>query len=154
MDLKNAIREFDQYHQSPENRLCHYVGLPSIAMAVLGSLAYIKWDIYLLSAWEVTLDLGLVLLAITLVYDITVNWRIALGVLVAGIVIYLIGSVLPLTTLAILFIMGWLFQLTGHRRYEKNNPAFMVNLKHFYVGPRWLVNRVMRVFEVDVMDSK
>ena len=154
MNLQSAIKEFEQYHQSSGNRLCHYIGLPGIVMAVLGSLAYIKWDISLSSTWDIQLDFGLVLLVITFVFDITVNWRIALGVLVAGIVIYLIGSVLSLPTLFMLFVIGWLFQFVGHHRYEQNTPAFMVNLKHLYVGPRWLVNRVIRVLDVDVSRCK
>lgn len=153
MDLKQAIEEFSQYHRSFKNQLCHFIGIPIITISVLGCLAKINWNIVLFGHWNTQLDLGLCLLVFTFIFDIRFNRRIAIGILAAGIVTYLIGSSLSLFILLIIFLIGWAFQLIGHIYYEKNSPAFMTNLKHFYIGPRWLVNQLIRVYPIDGINS-
>lgn len=149
MNLEQGIREFAQYHQSAGNRICHYIGIPIITIAVLGSLAKINWNMALSDTWSVRLDLGLCILFVTFIFDIRHNMAIAIGILIAGATTYAIGSVLSLTTLLVLFLIGWAFQLIGHIYYEKNAPAFISNLRHFYLGPRWLINQLFNEYRID-----
>lgn len=136
-DLRGALLDFGAFHQTRGNRVCHAIGLPCIAAAVLGGLAHLRVPF-------LDVDAAVVLLALTLLLDLALNVRIALGVLLLGTALYLAARGLPWQALAGLFASGWIFQLLGHRAFEKNAPAFLQNARHLFVGPRWLVNRIVR----------
>lgn len=150
MNLPRAIEEFSSYHRSTGNRFCHFIGIPVITIAVLGCLAKIEWGISFFPAWEVQIDLALILLAITFVFDVRYNAQLAISVLLAGLLAYFVGSNLSLSVLLILFVIGWIFQLSGHIVYERNSPAFMTNLRHFYIGPRWLIVQLLAWCRIEV----
>ena len=100
--------------------------------------------------WGIRFDLAICVLILSLLIDLRFNRRIALGVLFAGIACYVIARVFSPYQLAALFCIGLLIQLLGHRVFEKRKPAFTDNLIHLFVGPRWLVNKVMgAVYEED-----
>jgi uncharacterized membrane protein YGL010W len=143
IDLRAAIADFSEHHRSRANRVCHYLGLPAIAAAVLGGLARLELPLPLAPGRPV--DGALVLLVLTFLFDLTLNVRIALGVLAFGGGLYVFARPLGLEVLGALFVMGWTLQLVGHRVFEGNAPAFTKNLFQLVIGPRWLVNRVFRI---------
>jgi uncharacterized membrane protein YGL010W len=136
-ELGPAIVDFATYHRSRANRVLHYVGLPAIAGAVLGALSY-------LTIPGTPVDAAVILLGATLVLDLVLNARIAVGVFVLGGALYALARMLPLPVLAGIYVVGWACQLVGHRAFEKNSPAFTKNLVHLFVGPRFIVNRIVR----------
>lgn len=138
LDLGAALVDFAAHHQARANRLCHFVGIPAIAAAALGAVAHLRVPV-------LDVDGGLVLLALTLVLDLALNVRLAVGVFVLGLLLYAGARRLPGEALGVLFAVGWTCQLVGHRVFEKNAPAFVDNLVHLFVGPRWIVNRLLRV---------
>lgn len=140
-DLRLAIEDFGAWHRSPVNRACHDLGLPAITIATLGALARVPIPLPGLPG----IDLGLALLAGTLVFDLWLAWRLAPFVAGLGLGCWAIGRELAPAVLAGLFAVGWVLQLVGHRVVERNAPAFTDNLVHLVVGPRWLVNRWLRV---------
>lgn len=93
--------------------------------------------------WKIRFNLAICLLILTFLIDLRLNWRIALGVLLAGIACYVIASLFSLYQLATLFCIGLVVQLLGHGAFEKRKPAFADNLIHLFVGPRWLVNKLI-----------
>lgn len=130
------LEEFERWHQHPGNRLCHDVGLPLITLATLGAGSHVP----LLGA-----DLSLWLLGGTLVLDLVIVPRLAVGVTGMGLLLYWIGRGMSAPWLAAAFIGGWIAQLVGHRLVERNAPAFTDNLVHLMIGPRWLVRRWARL---------
>lgn len=142
LDIHKKIIEFAQYHQSFGNRVCHYVGIPLITIAVLGALASVDFTI-IIGERTIIIDLALILLIVTLVYDLSLSKSIAAGVFIAGLTAYAIARQLSVSVLIFLFIIGWIMQITGHRYFERNNPAFTDNLVHLFVGPRWLINELL-----------
>lgn len=132
LDQEALFDAFSAWHTDRRNRLCHDVGLPLISFAVLGALAKVPLG---------PLDLGLVLLLGTLAFDLVLWRRQALGVFGMGVALWWVGRALPLPALGAAFALGWVFQLVGHRVFERNAPAFVTNLVHLVVGPRWLVRR-------------
>ncbi len=137
LNLRRLLVDFAGHHQVRGNRVCHAIGLPAIAAASLGALAHVRVP-------GTVVDGGMILLALTLVLDLCLNVRIAIGVFVLGSLLYLAARPLPLWALAALFAVGWIFQLVGHRVFEKRAPASVANTIHLFVGPRWLVNRLVR----------
>lgn len=142
LDIHKKIIEFARYHQSFGNRVCHYVGIPLITIAVLGALASVEFTI-IIGERSIIIDLALILLIVTLVIDLSLSKSIAAGVFIAGLTAYAIARQLSVSVLIIIFIIGWIMQITGHRYYERNNPAFTDNLVHLFVGPRWLINELL-----------
>ncbi len=137
LDLSRALVDFSSHHRARGNRVCHAFGLPAIAAAVLGALAHVPIP-------GTPLDAGILLLVATLLLDVFLNVRIAFGVFVLGGLLYVAARPLPPWALALLFAVGWVLQLVGHRVYEKRAPAFVTNAVHLFVGPRWLVNKLVR----------
>ena len=135
LDLPARFAEFDAWHQDARTRACHDVGLPVITTSVLGALARVPAG---------SIDLGLVLLVGTLVFDLLLAPRLAPVVFVIGLACWAVGAALPGWALVAAFGLGWAFQLVGHRVFEGNRPAFTTNLVHLVVGPRWLARRWLR----------
>lgn len=144
IDFRSKLVEFATWHKDPKNRACHYFGIPGVTLPVLGLLSRVTFGVELPFFGQ--LDLALILLAATFVFDLLLAWQLAPGVLAIGLGLWWIARPLPLAALGAIFAVGWIFQLLGHRVFEKNAPAFTDNLVHLVIGPRWLVNRVMRVF--------
>lgn len=145
-NLTAGIAEFDRYHRSRMNRICHYVGIPVIAIVVLGAMARVGGDVAI-GPWVIRVDLAICVLLLTLLFDLRLNWQLASGIFASGLLAYAVGIFLPLVSLAGLFVIGWVLQIVGHRLFEKNSPAFVDNLVHFYIGPRWLINRFIRAVD-------
>ena len=142
LNLQEKITEFARYHQSFGNRACHYIGIPLITIAVLGALASVDFTI-IIGERTIFFDLALGLLIITLVYDLSLSPSIAAGIFIAGLTAYVIAKQLSAFALIGLFCAGWVMQITGHRHFEHNNPAFADNLLHLFIGPRWLINELL-----------
>lgn len=151
-NLAAGVAEFDRYHRSPVNRICHYVGIPVIAIAVLGALARVGGDVAI-GTWVIRVDLAICVLLLTLLLDLRMNWKLAGGIFASGLLAYAVGIFLPPVSLVGLFVIGWVLQIVGHRIFEKNSPAFVDNLVHFYIGPRWLINRFLRAVDAGEMVS-
>ena len=142
LNLQEKITEFARYHQSFGNRVCHYIGIPLITIAVLGALASVNYTINL-GERIIVFDLALSLLIITLLYDLSLSRSIATGIFIAGLTAYVIAKQLSAIALIGLFSAGWVMQITGHRHFEHNSPAFTDNLLHLFIGPRWLINELL-----------
>lgn len=150
--LSARLKEFETWHTHARNRACHDLGIPLVTLAALGALARVPLGLTLV--WVGTLDLGLVLLVLTFLFDLWLQWRLAPAVLLVGTALWWVGSQLPAAGLVGAFVLGWFFQLLGHRVFEGNRPAFTDNLVHLAVGPRWLVNRWFRILpKVTLEDS-
>ncbi len=46
-------------------------------------------------------------------------------------------------TTAVLFVVGWFFQLLGHAVFEGRKPAFMDDLSHTLIGPMFVVAKLL-----------
>ncbi|MBY0469996.1 DUF962 domain-containing protein [bacterium] len=131
--LKKYFKDYDTYHKNPSNRLCHYIGIPLIAVTLLGLLALVGGDASL-----IRLDAGLLLWLVSLAWYLYLDWKIAVpfGFFTLG--MYFLGRAMPVPMLWILFFGGWSLQFFGHYRYEKKSPAFLKNVAHVFVGPLWI----------------
>ena len=152
LNLHEKIAEFARYHQTVGNRVCHYIGIPLITIAVLGALASVDYT-FIIGVRTIYFDLAIGLLIITLVYDLTLSPSIAVGIFIAGLTAYVIAKQLSAFVLIGLFCVGWVMQITGHRHFEHNNPAFTDNLLHMFIGPRWLINELFKAVKTAAHNS-
>ena len=128
------------YHHDHRNVLTHVVGIPLIVLSITTLLAPLELPLptaaiplslvaaVLAAGWYLSLDLKLGLL---------MTFLLALFV-IAGAQIASISTTAWLGGGVGLFVVGWIFQLVGHK-YEGRKPAFVDDLRSFLVGPLFLV---------------
>jgi len=140
-DIRASFADYAEHHQTKGNKWFHRVGIPLIMLSLLGMLARVP--IVTLAGYRI--DAAMILIAIAVVFYLTMEWRLAVGMLVVSAAFYVAGAWLPMTTNVILFILGWIFQFIGHTVYEHRQPAFFRNVVHLLIGPLWILNDVIPV---------
>jgi uncharacterized membrane protein YGL010W len=135
-DIQTLFADYASYHRTKGNKNYHRAGIPLIMLTLIGMLVRVK----LFDAGGVRVDVAMVLIALSTLYSLAVEWRLAIAMLAVSIVFYFAGAAMPLWLNVSLFILGWIFQFIGHSVYEKKKPAFMRNFVHLLVGPLWILN--------------
>ena len=141
MNLEIHFADYADHHADPANKVCHYVGLPLIALCLFGLGSKLR----LAEVAGFPVDPGsLLALALVAVY---VSWRplAALGVAAVFVPLYLAGARLPTVALLVLLALGVGLQYVGHYVFEKRSPAFHHNLMHTLVGPLWIAVSFFRL---------
>ncbi len=128
MTKAELFGEYASYHSDRRNRLCHAFGIPLIILGLLGLTARVRFG---------PIDLAIVLAVLTLAYYTTIDLRGALLSLLVFVVLYEIGVRLAWSVNVAAFILGWGFQLVGHR-LEGSKPKFLENLIYLLVGPLYI----------------
>lgn len=128
--LKPWFAEYSADHQAPGNVACHSVGVPLVALSVLGLVTpYVAWPLTLGAvAWYAWLDPLVGLLSLPFMAGLC--W-------LAGRFAWPVH--------AALFVLGWAFQFVGHYRYEKRPPAFFRNQLFLLIGPLWVLGKLLRL---------
>lgn len=132
--------DYAAYHQTPGNKVFHRLGIPMIMLSLIGMLTFAGWNV-----GGVRIDLAMVMIAVSTIYYFSVEWRLAILMLVVSIAMYFAGAAMPFWLNFALFILGWIFQFIGHSVYEKKQPAFFRNFVHLLVGPLWILNDLVPV---------
>jgi len=137
--MRARLAEYEGYHRSLGNELCHFIGIPCIIAGAATLLGLVP--IAVVAERRLT-SAELVTAAIILFYVSSARWLgVVTGTVMAGLV--LAGRALPWGVGLALFLGGWALQFLGHALYEKRSPAFLRNLLHLLVGPAWLVERAL-----------
>jgi len=129
--------DYSAYHQTAGNKLFHRFGIPMIMLGLIGMLARVHLG--------PVVDAAMILIALSEIYYLAVEWRLGLGMLLISVGFYFLGLAIPMWANVALFVVGWIFQFIGHKVYEHKNPAFFRNFVHLLVGPLWILNGFMRV---------
>jgi uncharacterized membrane protein YGL010W len=128
MTKEQLYADYAAYHQDVRNRRAHSVGIPLIVLGLLGLLHAFP----LLHYGPV--DLAVLTAVAVLLYYAAIDVRGALISAVAFAILYWIARFLPWEVSVGAFILGWVFQLVGHR-FEGNKPKFLENLVYLLIGP-------------------
>jgi uncharacterized membrane protein YGL010W len=139
--LAAYFKDYASYHRTHGNELCHYVGIPLIVLSLFGLFSGIRFGLELTPILR--LDLGIVLWIGAATWSIAHDWRLGTPFSLITLGSYFLGRALSPPWLWSLFILGWVFQMVGHYRYEKRSPAFYKNLEHLFVGPLWIFARIL-----------
>ena len=138
--MRERLDEYEAYHQTLGNEVCHYLGIPSIvagAATLLGLVHLVSFAGFTLTLAEI------VAAAIGVFYVVSAR---VLGLVTATLLALLVvvGRALPLWVGLSIFVAGWVLQFVGHAAFEHRSPAFLRNLLHLLVGPAWLVERALK----------
>jgi uncharacterized membrane protein YGL010W len=139
------LAAYAQYHRDPHNCATHFVGIPMLFLAVIIPLE--AWRVPIVHH-QVPLAMILTLPAITgwLLLDLGVGATLLLLLSPLFIIAAFVSQHgLPLMwwTTALLFAVGWFFQLLGHSVFECRRPAFVDDLSLTLIGPMFIVAKLL-----------
>jgi uncharacterized membrane protein YGL010W len=140
-DIRASFADYAAHHQTKGNKWFHRFGIPMIMLTLIGMLARVGLG----TIGGFRIDAAMVLIALSTIYYLTLEWRLALPMLIVSIAFYAAGAWLPMSVNIIFFILGWIFQFIGHSFYEHRQPAFFRNVVHLLIGPLWILNDVIPV---------
>lgn len=138
-----ALDDYATYHRDPRNKMTHYAGIPMIVLSIIGMLQMVS----LFSAGGTVIDLAMVVMALSLLYYLSMDLMAGVAMTAIFLGFYLISAYLSLTVLVTLFVTGWIFQFIGHF-FEGKSPAFFKNAVHLLIGPVWILNDALRVLHL------
>jgi len=135
MTKTELFTEYASYHKDRRNRVCHAIGIPLILLGVMGvaHLAHLG-----------PIDLAIAAGVATLAFYATIDPRGALICTAAFAILYFVAVWVPWQIDAAAFIIGWIFQLVGHR-FEGTKPKFLENLVYLLIGPLYFFEEVFDV---------
>lgn len=139
--IHELFADYGSYHKTRGNKLFHRIGIPMIMLTLLGMLARLE----ITSIDSLRIDAAILLILLSEVYYLMLDWRLGLAMLGVSIIFYVAGAAMPLWFNVALFVLGWIFQFIGHSVYEKRQPAFFRNFVHLLIGPLWILNDVVPV---------
>ena len=133
--------DYADYHRTKGNKAFHRLGIPMIMLTLIGMLTRVT----LYRGASFRLDAAMLLIVVAELWYVTLEWRLALAMLVVSVAFWFAGAAMPMWLNVALFVLGWIFQFVGHSVYEKRQPAFFRNVTHLLVGPLWILNDVIPV---------
>lgn len=147
--MKNWFLEqlamYSAYHRDGRNQATHHIGVPMIVFSLLVLTSTVP--LMVLDAGRVTL--AAVLIAILLLYYILNAPLIGvIATLIYGAGLYgaelmaLEGTGFAVKSFAVLFVVGWIIQFTGHI-FEGRKPALFDNLTQVFIAPAFLIAEVL-----------
>jgi uncharacterized membrane protein YGL010W len=128
MTKEQLYADYAGYHQDVRNRRAHAAGIPLIVLGLLG----------LFHACPVVhigpVDLAVVAAIAVLLYYVALDVRGALISAIAFAILYGVAMHLSWEVSVGAFVLGWVFQLVGHR-FEGNKPKVLENVVYLLIGP-------------------
>ena len=128
MTKTELFNEYGSYHADRRNRVCHAFGIPLIVLGIMGLAHLVALG---------PVDLAAVAAIAVLIYYAVIDLRGALLSAVVFAVLYAIAMRLPWAVSLGAFVLGWVFQLVGHR-FEGTKPKFLENLVYLLIGPLYI----------------
>ncbi len=133
MTKTELFTEYASYHADRRNRTCHAFGIPLIVLGIMGLAHLVRIG---------PVDLAAVAAVAVLIYYAAIDLRGALISAVVFAILYEIAVRLPWQVNLAAFVLGWGFQLLGHR-LEGSKPKFMENLVYLLIGPLYFFQEVL-----------
>ena len=137
------FKEYHKYHLSKANVYTHFIGIPLIVVALLGLLEkLVLVDQFM---FGMPLTVATVLFVLGNVLYMRLHAMLGITMIISTLACYIIGTQFGTWTLVVLFVVGWIFQLYGHKKYEKKAPAFLDNFIHLVIGPFFIQNEILKL---------
>ena len=128
MTKAELFSEYGSYHADRRNRVCHAFGIPLIVLGIMGLLSLVRLG---------PVDLAALAAVAVLIYYAAIDLRGALLSLVVFALLYATAIHLTWQVNLAAFVLGWVFQLVGHR-FEGTKPKFLENLVYLLIGPLYI----------------
>ena len=132
--IDELFGRYDESHRNGINKTIHWICVPLIVWSVLAAL------------WVWTPFAVCAVIALAVVYYVSISLPIAIGMLVVSAAMVLTLIAIPshlLMVAAIVFVAAWLGQFIGHK-IEGRKPSFFEDLMFLMIGPAWLLGFLYR----------
>lgn len=141
--ITDQLARYKSVHFNSNNIKTHFVGIPLIIWAIFVGLCSLRFSV---GESSVSISAGVIFAALVSIYYFKLHVGLALAMLLFLVpVIYFADFVAYLDNglwmALIAFVVGWIFQLIGHK-YEKAKPAFIDDLNQLFIGPLFLMAEV------------
>ena len=128
MTKAELFKEYGSYHADNRNRACHAVGIPLIVLGIMGLAHQVALG---------PVDLAIPVAIAVLIYYAAIDTGGALLSAVIFAILYTIAIRFGWQVNLGAFILGWVFQLVGHK-FEGSKPKFLENLVYLLIGPLYI----------------
>jgi uncharacterized membrane protein YGL010W len=132
MTKTELFAEYASYHADNRNRICHAIGIPLIVLGIFGMTSLLHVG---------PIDLAIIAAIAVLIYYAVLDIKGALLSLVIFASLYFVAIHLPWQVNVAAFVVGWGFQLVGHR-FEGTKPKFLENLIYLLIGPLYIFEEI------------
>ena len=132
--IDELFGRYGESHRNPTNKAIHWICVPLITWSLLAAL------------WAWTPLAVYVLIALAVVFYISLSLPIAIGMLVVSAAMVLTLTIVTEHLLAlslVVFAIAWIGQFIGHK-IEGKKPSFFQDIKFLLIGPAWLLGFVYR----------
>ena len=126
-DYDRLLADYASYHRTEGNRRAHMIGIPLIVFAI------VKW-----TQIGSFFPIAALALPVYFVWNRRIGWIMTAFIAACAAA----GAFLPGWTAGTAFIVGWAFQIYGHKVHEKNSPALLDNLAHALIGPAFIAGKL------------
>ena len=141
------LNEYAESHQHPLNIKIHTICVPLIMLSLVALLSTISIEIELLQNFYNLNHLGIILVALALVYYFFLSIPFFVGMIPVSFLLILGTQWLdsfstPLWKLSLLiFVVAWIGQFYGHK-IEGKKPSFFKDIQFLLIGPIWLLSKL------------
>ena len=152
--IQQWIDEYGESHQNSTNKAIHWVCVPLIMLsllALLGNIPFPKNNIQLFSLGSeiISLNWTTVFLFFCIIFYLRLSVTLSIGMLLIA-----IGMLFSITWIRyydpeiwrlslIIFIVAWIGQFIGHK-IEGKKPSFFEDLQFLLIGPAWLLHFIYK----------
>lgn len=146
------LSEYGESHQNATNKLIHWICVPLIFFSVVGLVGSIPAGFLtrILGEGTVYANWAAVVLAIALLYYITLSIPLAIGMLLFGALCLVamqrivVANIAPLWAVCLsIFVIAWVGQFYGHK-VEGKKPSFLKDVQFLMIGPAWLMHFIYK----------
>jgi len=144
--IQQWLEEYGESHQNPNNKLIHWICVPTIYFTIIGLLYSIP--IQLGEIYGLKINIGSIIAVLVFIYYCLLSLKVAFGMLIFTLICLFLSELIFQTTggyigLAItcisLFIISWILQFLGHH-IEGKKPSFIKDLQYLMIGPAWVIS--------------
>ena len=145
------LSEYGESHQNATNKTIHWICVPLIFFSIVGLFWSIPSSILQdLVSTSPFVNWATLLLALTLVYYITLSIPLFFGMLLVAAICSMAANYLsqafttPLWAICLtIFVLAWIGQFYGHK-VEGKKPSFFKDLQFLLIGPAWLMHFIYK----------
>ena len=147
--IDSLLAEYGDSHQSPINKMIHWLAVPVIVWTVVALL----WSIPFPFAVKLPgnpVNWATIVMLLAQLYWFRLSLNLGLGLLLYNVLMIKVTLLVeqdfpyPLWQLAVVvFIAAWILQFIGHA-VEGKRPSFFKDLQFLLIGPAWLMAFVYR----------
>jgi uncharacterized membrane protein YGL010W len=145
--IDELLAEYGESHQNETNKGIHWICVPLIFFSIVGLIASIPAELLQrTSPGNPHANWATVVMAIVLVYYVTLSIPLGIGMALFGGLCLIIANLISNSNVAplwlvciIIFVVAWIGQFWGHK-IEGKKPSFFKDIQFLLIGPAWLLH--------------